>query len=209
MNECIESCKRMEYWLLAWSQSLLWKILVGSCSRSACDCEKQGTRQQLWPWLVMLYNWYYLPPLTLHETIGIQFTKFNKFFLREIGRRSSNELTKSNESRRVLLTCFTTFSIVKDRHKNDAANAFCFQAIAQSMYSTFVADEKALPSTIVERSVPDDVNEWINLHAEKFPSVNTLERRLAFLCTEATTDLDAETRFHTIPMFDHGGWPRL
>jgi hypothetical protein len=101
------------------------------------------------------------------------------------------------------------FSIVKDRHEYSAGSAFCRQAIVQHMYSTYVADETALPKMIVEHSVPEDVNDWIDFHAEEFPSVNTLERRLAFLCTELTKDLDGDSRFHIIPMFDHGGWPRL
>jgi hypothetical protein len=101
------------------------------------------------------------------------------------------------------------FSVVKDRRDDVAGCAFSRQAIIQSMYSTYVADETALPPTIVERSVPDEVSDWIDLNAAEFPSVNTLERRLAFLCTEISKGLDEEYRFHLVPMFDHGGWPRL
>lgn len=42
----------------------------------------------------------------------------------------------------------------------------------------------------------------------EFPSPNVLERRLALLCSEVTKDLDNETCYDHLPMFDHGGWPR-
>ena len=101
------------------------------------------------------------------------------------------------------------FSIIKDRRQtDDPGNAFSRQSIVQTMYSTFVADENALPTSIVDRSAPDDTNEWIDQHAEEFPTANVLERRLAFLCAEATSSLDDETRYDNLPMFDHGGWPR-
>lgn len=100
------------------------------------------------------------------------------------------------------------FSIIQDRKNADPGSAFSRQAIVSSMYSTFVADENALPMAIVERSAPDDTNDWIDLHAEEFPTLFILERRLAFLCAEATSTLGGEMRYDNLPMFDHGGWPR-
>ena len=76
------------------------------------------------------------------------------------------------------------------------------------MYSTFVADENALPRSILDESPPEDVTAWIETHAKDFPSANVLERRLAFLCTKATEYMDVGERYFNLPMFDHGGWPR-
>ena len=101
------------------------------------------------------------------------------------------------------------FSIIKDRHGCDFRSVFSHAAIVKAMHATFVGNEKMLPKTVVERSSLDDSNEWIELHAKEFPSVNVLERRLAFLCTVATAPLQGEMRFDNLPMFDHGGWPRL
>ena len=101
------------------------------------------------------------------------------------------------------------FSILQDHRKGDSKSVFSHRVIVQTMYSTFIADENALSKKLVERSSPDDSNEWIELHAKEFPSVNVLERRLAFLCAKATAPLQGEMRFDNLPMFDHGGWPRL
>lgn len=101
------------------------------------------------------------------------------------------------------------FSILQDRHNDDSTSVFSQSVIVSSMHSTFVSDGSALPSTLVEQSSPDDPIEWVELHAKEFPSVNVLERRLAFLCSVATVPLQGEMRFDNLPMFDHGGWPRL
>jgi len=50
--------------------------------------------------------------------------------------------------------------------------------------------------------------QWTERQSRKFPSLNQLERRLAFLCSRVTADVTSEARFDCIPMFDHGGWPR-
>lgn len=49
---------------------------------------------------------------------------------------------------------------------------------------------------------------WTEHNAAAFPSLYQLERRLALLCSEATSGIQSENRFDYIPMFDHGGWPR-
>lgn len=55
-------------------------------------------------------------------------------------------------------------------------------------------------------SSPQLLDEWIRFEAGKFPSLLQIERRMAFLTAKATaTDSNP---FVTLPMFDHGGWPR-
>lgn len=101
------------------------------------------------------------------------------------------------------------FSIMKDRNSEDSTPlAFSREIILQHMYSTFVAVDNALPSSVVDNSPPEDSQTWIEQHAHDFPTLNVLERRLAFLCAKATEHLDGEERFENLPMFDHGGWPR-
>ena len=102
------------------------------------------------------------------------------------------------------------FSILKDRHGGDSRSVLSHAAIVQSMNATFASNQNMLPpKTVVERSSRDDSKEWIDLHSQEFPSVNVVERRLAFLCAVATAKLQDEMRFDNLPMFDHGGWPRL
>lgn len=47
-----------------------------------------------------------------------------------------------------------------------------------------------------------------NNEACKFPTMFQLERRLAYLCALATEKLSDDDKFHILPMFDHGSWPR-
>ena len=55
-------------------------------------------------------------------------------------------------------------------------------------------------------SSPELLDEWIRFEAGKFPTLLQVERRLAFLTAKATAT--ASDPFVTLPMFDHGGWPR-
>mmetsp|Transcript_17049 Transcript_17049/g.32360 ORF Transcript_17049/g.32360 Transcript_17049/m.32360 type:complete len:685 (+) Transcript_17049:2556-4610(+) len=50
------------------------------------------------------------------------------------------------------------------------------------------------------------LDEWIRFEAGKFPTLLQVERRMAFLTAKATAT--ASDPFVTLPMFDHGGWPR-
>ena len=96
------------------------------------------------------------------------------------------------------------FSILPNRSKHFL---FSEKAVEQYLYSSFVANEGALPSA--RRTPPDKVTEWIQSQSKLFPSVNQIERRLALLCSIATTQAENEDdRFVNVPMFDHGGWPR-
>ena len=101
------------------------------------------------------------------------------------------------------------FAILRDRKcEENGSFAFAHNTIVQHMYSTFVAEENALPRSIVDESPPEDVTAWIEKHAKEFPSTNALERRLAFLCSKATEHIEGCERYDNLPMFDHGGWPR-
>ena len=58
-------------------------------------------------------------------------------------------------------------------------------------------------------STPNLLDSWIRFEAQKFPTALQIERRLAVLCSKATSSSkDPENRFVVLPMFDHGGWPR-
>jgi hypothetical protein len=99
------------------------------------------------------------------------------------------------------------FSILKDRKQEDKISAFSRKTILQHMYSTFIA-ENALPRFVIDESPPEDSTSWIEMQANDFPSVNVLERRLAFLCSQATENSGDMERYYNLPMFDHGSWPR-
>lgn len=99
------------------------------------------------------------------------------------------------------------YSILKDRKSEALTSPFSRKTILQHMYATFLA-ENALPSSITEASPPEDSTAWIELQATDFPTVNVLERRLAFLCAKATEHLSGNDRYDNLPMFDHGSWPR-
>jgi hypothetical protein len=99
------------------------------------------------------------------------------------------------------------YSILKDRKSEENTSPFSRKTIVQHMYATFLA-ENALPSSITEGSPPEDSTSWIELQASDFPTVNVLERRLAFLCARATEHLSGNERYDNLPMFDHGSWPR-
>jgi len=100
------------------------------------------------------------------------------------------------------------FSLLQDRHSKTGTSAFSVKTIRQHMYSVFVA-ENALPSSILEESPPEDSTSWIELQSNEFPSMHVLEQRLAFLCSQASEDLDTDQVYDCLPMFDHGSWPRL
>jgi hypothetical protein len=60
----------------------------------------------------------------------------------------------------------------------------------------------------VRHSSEEELSAWAERQAFRFPSLFQLERRIAFVCSQATVDVTNEDRFDSIPMFDHGGWPR-
>ena len=100
------------------------------------------------------------------------------------------------------------FAVLRERNStSENSVAFSHNAIVQHTYSTFAVEEN-LPRSIADDSPPEDVTDWIEVHAKQFPSANLLERRLAFLCAKVTEEVDCGFRYDNLPMFDHGGWPR-
>ena len=101
------------------------------------------------------------------------------------------------------------FSIVKDRKSEECSSSpFSHKGIVKHIHSTFIAGDDGLPRSIVEQSSFEDSSTWVELQARDFPSMNVLERRLAFLCSQATEFLSEDEQYDNLPMFDHGSWPR-
>lgn len=100
------------------------------------------------------------------------------------------------------------FSILNDiDSESKAGPIFSRTAILQHIRSSLFADASTARS-IQGASSPDESSAWIESYANEFPSLNAIERRLAFLCAKLTEDLENESRFDNLPMYDHGGWPR-
>jgi len=108
------------------------------------------------------------------------------------------------------------FSIVRDRElelgESHAGHIFSQEAIKRHVKSIFFYpqdNEEIVPQSILDSSSIDDADAWVERYANEFPSLNTIERRLAFLCAMATEEFNDGSRFDNLPMYDHGGWPRL
>ena len=95
------------------------------------------------------------------------------------------------------------FSVIPNRAHHAI---FSPKALQEYLYSSFVAEEQALPA--FKQTPPEQVAAWTEQQAKKFPSLNQLERRMAFLCSRATAEVESEARFDNLPFFDHGGLPR-
>jgi len=103
------------------------------------------------------------------------------------------------------------FSILKDRESKESdCHIFSRNSIKQHINSTFfVEDEEIIRRTVTSASTADETAAWIERYANEFPSLNVIERRLAFLCSKMTEKVvDSDSRFENLPMYDHGGWPR-
>lgn len=102
------------------------------------------------------------------------------------------------------------FSILRDLESDSGREAgpiFSRKAVREHIRSTLFADA-SLARSIMGASSPQDAATWIQQYASEFPSLNTIERRLAFLCAKLTEDIENESRYVNLPMYDHGGWPR-
>lgn len=93
------------------------------------------------------------------------------------------------------------FSIVPKRTGHPV---FGPESIQRSLQTSVLAGE----NPAVKRTPEEQIIQWSQRQSLKFPSLNQLERRLAFLCSRATVNVESEARYDSIPMFDHGGWPR-
>ena len=102
------------------------------------------------------------------------------------------------------------FSILRDLKSEsgrETGPVFSRQAIKEHVRSSIFADA-SITRPINGVASQDESVAWIESYANEFPSLNTIERRLAFICAKVTEDLENESRFDNMPMFDHGGWPR-
>ncbi|KAL3787638.1 hypothetical protein HJC23_011786 [Cyclotella cryptica] len=78
--------------------------------------------------------------------------------------------------------------------------------IEQHIREVFINGENpCLPRCFLEKASENELNTWVSVHAEQFPTPNVIERRLALLCAELTRD--TEVQYDHVPMFDEGGWP--
>ena len=70
--------------------------------------------------------------------------------------------------------------------------------------------QQLLLSSVSERTEAptESILSIAEAEAKTFPTLFQLERRLASLCALATKDGNSPVKFHMIPMFDHGAWPR-
>jgi len=99
------------------------------------------------------------------------------------------------------------FSVLKDRG-TEACPVFSSEVVKTHIERSFF-DTEIVPGSITDASSLEATDAWIESHANEFPSLNVIERRLAFLCAKATeNNLESESRFDNLPMYDHGGWPR-
>ena len=103
---------------------------------------------------------------------------------------------------------FSVFRDLESESGSEAGPVFSPEAIRQHIESSFFAKAGSIPPSITEASSQDDTATWIENQAKEFPSPNVVERRLAFLCAKVTENLENESRFDNLPMYDHGGWPR-
>ncbi|KAL7487630.1 hypothetical protein ACHAW6_013214 [Cyclotella cf. meneghiniana] len=78
--------------------------------------------------------------------------------------------------------------------------------IEQHIREVFINGKNpCLPRCFLEKASEDELNTWVSVHVEQFPSPNVIERRLALLCAELTKD--TEVQYDNVPMYDEGGWP--
>jgi hypothetical protein len=103
------------------------------------------------------------------------------------------------------------FSLIPDR-TNDPI--FGNRAVHRNLLASLLS-AKSNPKPLSEKfpaavrhSTQGELSSWAERQASRFPSLFQLERRMAFLCSQATVDVAHEARFDCLPMFDHGGWPR-
>jgi len=103
----------------------------------------------------------------------------------------------------LLVQCATkgVFSVLRERNEHPVFSP----ASTNNSLRSFIS-RGAFPS--VNRAPQEQVQLWIERQSADFPSLFQLERRLAFLCSRATAELESEARYDNIPMWDHGGWPR-
>lgn len=97
------------------------------------------------------------------------------------------------------------FSVLVDRTEN--STVFSPEMIKHHIQTRFIP--AAQSRGMLDGATAADISSWIEQEASQFPSVNTLERRLGLLSSLATAHLgDNSYRYDSLPMWDHGAWPR-
>jgi len=83
--------------------------------------------------------------------------------------------------------------------------------IKQHVRETFVdgtSDRKPfLPKCFLDQATREEINAWVEMHSEQFPTFHVVEHRLALMCSQLTVGTDAQ--YDNVPMFDEGGWPMV
>mmetsp|Transcript_46338 Transcript_46338/g.69923 ORF Transcript_46338/g.69923 Transcript_46338/m.69923 type:complete len:1184 (+) Transcript_46338:1551-5102(+) len=119
------------------------------------------------------------------------------------------------------------FAIFSDRrHQERMMNiqsVFSISAIKKHIREVFVdgmdGKKPALPRNFLDNSKSGEIDAWIEAQAFQFPTPNVVERRISIICGEMTQGMgsndkgnddkrDPFFRYDSIPMFDHGGWPK-
>jgi len=79
-------------------------------------------------------------------------------------------------------------------------------SIEQHIRQVFIEGKNPrLPRSFLSVATAEEINAWVHVHAEQFPTPLVIERRLALLCAELTKDSDV--KYDNVPMYDEGGWP--
>lgn len=94
----------------------------------------------------------------------------------------------------------------------EASSGGLFSVISERedhpIFSSATIMKRYLSSASNEFGTQDQLRLWLADETKSFPSINQLERRLAVLCSVGTSEIQGDYRFHCLPMFDHGAWPR-
>lgn len=98
-----------------------------------------------------------------------------------------------------LISAFTEFRVSQQ------------SSIEQHIRDVFIlgSDGKkpALPRSFLDNATNKDLDAWVYTHLLQFPCPNTIEHRLAVICSELTKNTTSQ--YDNVPMFDEGGWPMI
>ncbi|GAX11583.1 chromodomain-helicase-DNA-binding protein 6 [Fistulifera solaris] len=97
------------------------------------------------------------------------------------------------------------FSILKHRTEHPIFNPKTIEDFVLAKLNKTSITGVRVP---VQNTDPQKAAAWTKKHSNEFPSLFQLERRLAHLCSKATIGGHDDYRYDSVPMFDHGAWPR-
>ncbi len=95
------------------------------------------------------------------------------------------------------------FSVLKNRGEHPVFNSKTIENFLLAKLN-----ETSITGLPVQNTDPQKAAAWAKKHSNEFPSLFQLERRLAHLCSKATVGAHDDYRYDSVPMFDHGAWPR-